>query len=320
MVQIDEENSKPEKLDKKDLKIIEILKENSRLSFQQIAKRANMSHDSIAYRIKRFEKQGIIDKYSIKLNYPLLGFSEYHVLFQHVENKPDKVNAFCDYLIKNNNIASIIYYSDKWDLKVRIVVKDNIELDRVLTDINSKFGDIILDKQILAKIRDCVEDKEEDFENRHERPVLNEKDTEIINLLSNDSRMSLVEISKKTGLNADTIMYKLKRYKEKKIIQKFRTDTNVNKMGLHWYNLLLLMKFFGKEEEKKLRDFFSNNQSLTSIIKTIGEWNIILTILAKDPKEFHNISTTIRRLLGDSLKDYDSLLAYKELKNKNIKL
>ena len=56
MPQVDEENSKPEKLDKKDLAIIEVLKNNSRETQQKIAKEVALSNDAIGYRIKRMEK------------------------------------------------------------------------------------------------------------------------------------------------------------------------------------------------------------------------------------------------------------------------
>jgi len=317
--QIDEETSEKLKIDLKDNKILEILRKNSRITYQQISKQVHLSHDAVRYRIQKLEKSGIIDNYSIKINYPLLGYNEYQILFQHIESKHEKIKSFYNYLIKHNNIINVIFYSDKWDLKVVILAKDAVELDKILTDIDNKFSDILIDQQILGKIRDCVEgDINLELKKQKQKIKLDDTDKKILNILSENSRTSLVDISKKVNLDADTIMYRIKKLQNKNIIDHFGTNINANKLGMHWYNVLLLMKVFTEDEEKKLRDYFNQDPNLIGIIKTIGEWNLILTILAESPKQFHEIATKIKLLLGDSLKDYDSLLAYKELKNKDI--
>ena len=46
-------------LDKSDIKIIEILKENSKLSTQQISKKTAIPITTVHYRIKKLEKEGL---------------------------------------------------------------------------------------------------------------------------------------------------------------------------------------------------------------------------------------------------------------------
>ena len=61
-------------LDKKDKKILNILIENSRLSYRQIAKKANVSVATIMHHIKKLEKEKIIRKYTTMLNYEKAGY------------------------------------------------------------------------------------------------------------------------------------------------------------------------------------------------------------------------------------------------------
>lgn len=61
-------------LDKTDVKIIKILLENGRLSNRQIAKKVNVSVGTVITKIKKMETGGIINGYSVTLNYENLGY------------------------------------------------------------------------------------------------------------------------------------------------------------------------------------------------------------------------------------------------------
>lgn len=57
-----------------DYDIIQILLQNSRKSFVEIAKELNVTESAVRKRIRRMEKDGIIERYSIDVNPKKLGF------------------------------------------------------------------------------------------------------------------------------------------------------------------------------------------------------------------------------------------------------
>lgn len=61
-------------LEEKDRKILNILVDDSRLSLRQIAKKAGMSVATAMHRIKKLEEEGIIEKYSAKIDYEKTGY------------------------------------------------------------------------------------------------------------------------------------------------------------------------------------------------------------------------------------------------------
>ena len=61
-------------LNETDKKILNILVDNSRLSLRQIAKKANVSVATVMHHIKRLEKDGIIKKYTTKIDYEKTGY------------------------------------------------------------------------------------------------------------------------------------------------------------------------------------------------------------------------------------------------------
>ena len=61
-------------LEEKDKKILDILVDNSRLSLRKIAKKADVSVATVMHHIKKLEKEGIIKKYTAKLDYERIGY------------------------------------------------------------------------------------------------------------------------------------------------------------------------------------------------------------------------------------------------------
>ena len=54
--------------------LLDILVDNSRLSLRQIAKKSNVSVATVMHHVKKLEKDGVIKKYSAKLDYEKLGY------------------------------------------------------------------------------------------------------------------------------------------------------------------------------------------------------------------------------------------------------
>jgi Lrp/AsnC family transcriptional regulator for asnA, asnC and gidA len=61
------------KLDEKDLKVLKILKENSKLTTNKISKKTAMPITTVHNRIKKLEKLGVIKEYTIVLDHKKLG-------------------------------------------------------------------------------------------------------------------------------------------------------------------------------------------------------------------------------------------------------
>lgn len=63
------------KLDKKDMLILSVLSENSRASYREIAKKVGLSTPTVIKRIQRLEEEGIIQRYTVEIDYSKLGYS-----------------------------------------------------------------------------------------------------------------------------------------------------------------------------------------------------------------------------------------------------
>jgi len=120
-------------LDKKDLKIIEILKQNSKQTTSQISKRFNIPITTIHNRIKKLERLGIIKNYTVVLDYKKLdkGILSY-VLVSVMYTLPNGKKVSQEEVareIKKIGAEEVDIVTGGTDLIVKVRVKDVEELN-----------------------------------------------------------------------------------------------------------------------------------------------------------------------------------------------
>lgn len=73
-------------IDEKDLKIIDMLRENARIPLTEIASRLDFSESTIRKRIKALEKNGVITQYTVVVDPSKLGYNSVSMVGIDVES------------------------------------------------------------------------------------------------------------------------------------------------------------------------------------------------------------------------------------------
>ncbi len=320
-------------LDLKDKKILKLLSINSRFPLTKICKYIRLTRDAVNYRIKGLEEKNIITGYRTLINLKKLGYSSYHIFIELHPNR-EKEKELIDFFKKNENINAIIKYSGKLDYEIALVCKTFEEFDNVFNKIINKYEVknyeilIILNTiksssfpESLLNEKIPIENKKNDgsfFKNfinaKNTDFKLDKADIKILNLISNDAKISLTELSKNTSLSLDVISYRIKKMIESKIILEFRPVINYNNLGFSVYTLLLSLQNLNDKKEIELIEFFKNNKNILWGVKTIGKWNLLIYILTKDEQEFHSTISEIKNKFSSIIKTYETLLADEEYK------
>ena len=122
-------------MDETDKKILNLLKENARASYSEIAQKVALSSPAVKERITKLEESGIIDKYTININYQKMGKSiTAFIMFETVNCKAFR--EFCSnqpMVLKYYRIAGYYSYLVK-------VVAENMELLEAFIDETMRFG------------------------------------------------------------------------------------------------------------------------------------------------------------------------------------
>jgi DNA-binding Lrp family transcriptional regulator len=144
------------KIDKKDKKILGNLSLNARMPFSQISKKVALSRDAVKYRIRNYEKKGLIQGYRTMVDISKLGYKNYH-LFVKLDNPLKEIEQdIINKLIKNPFIRAIIKFSGNFDFEIAIIARNIKELDKIITQIVKDCSGHIKDYEILTIVKTYV--------------------------------------------------------------------------------------------------------------------------------------------------------------------
>ena len=115
-------------LDNKDLKIIEILKNNAREPIKDIAKKTAIRPSTVHQRIQRLIKHNIIEKFTIRLNDKSVG--ENFIAFMLIKGTTsDYIN---NKFLNNKNVKEVFGVTGEYDVLVKLKFMDVEEFNGFL--------------------------------------------------------------------------------------------------------------------------------------------------------------------------------------------
>jgi Lrp/AsnC family transcriptional regulator, leucine-responsive regulatory protein len=68
-------------IDETDIRLISELLDDGRISAKNLAKKADIHPNTLLFRIRRLEKQGIIENYTAKINFSKMGYNLHFIIF-----------------------------------------------------------------------------------------------------------------------------------------------------------------------------------------------------------------------------------------------
>lgn len=125
--------SKNYEVDNVDLRILEILRDDAKKPFTEVARKVNVSQGTIHVRMNKMEDAGIVEKTTLKINYAKLGYdiTAFIGIFLEKSALYDKVVAR---LKEIDEITSIHYTTGNYSMFVKIHCRDTNHLKEVLHD------------------------------------------------------------------------------------------------------------------------------------------------------------------------------------------
>ena len=119
-------------MDTFDSKILRLLSQNARMTGADIARKVNLSLPAVTERLRKLSRDGIIDKYTIRLNREKLSLhlmAFIYVWIDHTKN----VNAK-DLIIAMPEVLECHHMAGDCDLLLKVLVKDTVALEELLVN------------------------------------------------------------------------------------------------------------------------------------------------------------------------------------------
>jgi len=265
------------KLDKKDLKILSLLDWNCRMPITQIAKKIQLNKDVIRYRIKHLEKEKIITGYYSLIDISKLGYLTFRGYLSFIDVNSETEQKIIDYLDIQFNAGIIFTRDGKYNLGFISWEKSIYEFQQKLTGFKQKFGDYLdeLNFTIFTEFNHySLNEFNENFSKKiaikeNDLVLLKQDDLNILKELSNNAKISSVNLSIKLNISQTTIIHKIKELEKKKIILAYRAEIDFSKLGYENY-FLEIYTHNGKDIEKIESQMKSNKNCIYSVIGIFG--------------------------------------------------
>ena len=147
------------------------------------------------------------------------------------------------------------------------------------------------------------------------RVKLDQKDKKILKVLNNNARYTVAEISRKTGIQRDSVLYRINKMRKQKVIRFFHTVLNPSVIDHPIYTFVnFTLHNLSEEVEKSFLSFLKSHPNIVYVAKTTGKWDFTINIAAKNLKHFDEIMTQIRMNFSNIIKDYETASIIQEYK------
>jgi Lrp/AsnC family transcriptional regulator for asnA, asnC and gidA len=119
--------------DNTDLKILEILMQDAKRPYTEVAKKVNVSQGTVHVRMNKMEDAGILDKTTLRINYAKLGYDITAFIGIYLE-KSALYDSVLSKLRSIPEITNIHYTTGNYSMFVKIHCRDTNHLKEVLHD------------------------------------------------------------------------------------------------------------------------------------------------------------------------------------------
>ncbi|MBI2632761.1 Lrp/AsnC family transcriptional regulator [Candidatus Pacearchaeota archaeon] len=308
----------------KDRKILAELDLNARATFQEIAKKAHLSKETVIYRIKNLEKRGIIQRYTTLVNFAKLGYTGYAVYNRFENVDEDKKKEILNYLEKIPELYWIALIGGKFDISFGIMCKSVFEFNKIYYQILTKYGRFLVDNTIAIRTelrqykKNYLVDgknfisKTPFFGKQPEIEKLDELDSNILSILSNNSRRPLIDIAAALKRPPSTIALRIKQLKKREIIQGYSTYIKTQNYGMQSYRLFLYVQNMNEEERARLFSYINTNPHMILGIETVGQWNFEITIEVENQEELQKEIAQLRSEFKDIIKNIEFIIMFED--------
>jgi Lrp/AsnC family leucine-responsive transcriptional regulator len=311
-------------LDVKDKKVLSILDVSARTPASEIGKQAGLSKETTIYRLKRLEQRGIVKRYVTLVNIANLGYTGFAVYARFEKINERTRREIIAYLKDMPELYWIALVGGRFDLVFAIMCRSVFEFNRLYYRILNKFGEQLTDTTISMRTelqqnrRGYLLDKQGDlskapyFGKEPALEQLDESDSRILSMLSNNARMSVVTLSKMLEIPISTISARIKGMERRGVIQGYSAYIRAQEYGMQSYRLFLYLQKMDESARKRLFAYAQENPNMILAIETVGEWNFEITLEVESHKDLQKEMTKLRDQFSENIKKLEFIIMFED--------
>jgi DNA-binding Lrp family transcriptional regulator len=311
-------------LDIKDKRILLALDMDARKPDSSIAKIVGLSKQLTNYRIKRLEKQNIIESYYPVIDHTKLGLQLYRIALKFENVTKEKEQEILNYL--KNNASWMVSVLGEYDIWMALYVKNEFNFMNFWNDFYDKYGYYVESRWIslMTKFlnfeRSFIYLKKKNRDRKFvvgENPkilILDKIDSKILQELTKNARQTSLELSKKISQTERITRYRIKKLEEKKIILGYRPFVNTSLLNLKYYKLFIQLKDAKKQDIKKITSYIIQNPNVVYNTEALGGYDFEIEVHFQNSQELMDFISTLRESFPTNIKNITHMEYIKEHK------
>jgi Lrp/AsnC family leucine-responsive transcriptional regulator len=119
-------------VDQLDVKIVELLKQNSRISSSEISRQIHLSVPAVSERIRKLEEGGVIQSFTVKLNREKSGLFLLAFILVQLE-RPEHIPGFKELVRQDKRILECHHVAGGYDYLLKVAVSHTGELEDLIS-------------------------------------------------------------------------------------------------------------------------------------------------------------------------------------------
>lgn len=313
--------SKKVKIDIKDRKLLFELNSNSRQSLSDLSRRLALGRDLVAYRVKRLEDEGVITKYTTIINPYRLGFTLFKS-YLRLRNNPERVSALRKALRNHPRVFCIGDCDGSWDILFNILAESPFAFHNIQEQFLGDFHDIILASNVSTVVNHWYFPKKYLYKGEKrsfliggepQKIICEESELKIIEILANNSRATLSEISEKVSLNPAAVKARIDKLQDTGVILGYRTEMDRSKLGLTYFKARILHTDNRMKDFSRLFEFAFSHPEICYLIEQIGDCKIEVAIESTDLSSFNCTLDNLKREFPFLIGNVETILVQNDL-------
>jgi Lrp/AsnC family leucine-responsive transcriptional regulator len=275
-------------LDLKDKKILYELDLDSRQPISKIGKKVGLPKTSVAYHINKMEELGVIRHFYTVIDAYKLGYTSIRIYLTFQYASLEKRKEILQYFIDNKFTYWIGTIEGPYDLVVIMWIRELYEFHQFWKQTLSNYRDYFQEESFSIYMQllhfpntylldDHPTANRKVFEKigGRQRVDIDDLDLKILDALSKDARIPLLNLAQQTQTSAATVSKRIKQLREKRIIQGFRTDIDIAKMGYKQFKIDIDLRDYKKIDT--VSQYIRENPHLIYITVSAGHADLELS-------------------------------------------
>jgi len=311
-------------LDIKDRKILSIIDLEARTPASEIGDRIGLSKETVIYRMKRLEERGIVKRYTTLVDIGRLGYTGYAVFARLERIDEKKKGEILAYLESLPELYWIALVGGRFDIVFALMCRSAFRFNQLYYQILDRFGEQMSDTAISMRteLRQngrgyLLNEKKEKsripyFGKEPALEQLDDLDSRILSLLSNQARISVTEASDKLDIPASTVSLRIRGMEKRGMIQGYSAYIRSQTFGMQSYRLLLNLQKMDEKARRGLFAYAEENPKMILAIETVGEWNFEITLEVGSHEELQQEISKLRDRFSDNIRKLEFIIMFED--------